>query len=95
MKVFYCLLSAAVTIGLITLLNVQLPLGGSKTPRLGYFLSPQKGFWQNAEPTDETFDGKVLDGNLQANSEVYFDDRLVPHIYAQNEHDAFSQHANQ
>lgn len=89
MKVFYCLLSATVTIGLITLLNVQLPLGGSKTPRLGYFLSPQKGFWQNAESTDETFDGKVLNENLQANAEVYFDERLVPHVYAQNEHDAF------
>src|SRR5690348_9827298 len=83
------LISGLITIFLIIVLNVQLPTGGSKTPRLGYFLSPQKGFWQNAEPVNKNYsDDLKLDG-LEGNSDVYFDDRLVPHVYADNEHDAF------
>jgi len=80
---------AGITISLIVSLDVQLPAGGSKTPRLGYFLSPAKGFWQNAEPVNEDFNGELKLQNLHGNAEVYFDERLVPHVYADNEHDAF------
>src|SRR5438046_6286418 len=83
------IVSAVVTAALVIILNSQLPTGGSKTPRLGYFLSPQTGFWQNAEPVNENFNADIKFGDLKGNSEVYFDDRLVPHVYADNEHDAF------
>ena len=89
MRIVPLILCAAVTTGLVILLNVQIPTGGSKTPRLGYFLSPQKGFWQNAEPTDISFNGDLKFDGLEGNADVYFDDRLVPHVYADNEHDAF------
>ncbi|HRH60845.1 MAG TPA: penicillin acylase family protein, partial [Chitinophagaceae bacterium] len=89
MKFAATLLSACVTIFLIVLFDSQLPVNGSKTPRLGYFLSPQKGFWQNAEPANESFDGDMQFDELQGKTEVYFDERLVPHVYADNEHDAF------
>ncbi len=89
MRIILFILSAVVTIVLIVALNSQLPTGGSKTPRLGYFLSPQKGFWQNAEPVNADFNADFKSKDLQGNAEVYFDNRLVPHLYADNEHDVF------
>ena len=89
MRFVWLFLSTTVTIGLIYILNIQLPVGKSKTPRLGMFLSPQKGFWQNAEPANVSFDGNVKMKGLTTNADVYFDDRLVPHIYAANNEDAY------
>ncbi|MFY7963918.1 MAG: penicillin acylase family protein [Chitinophagaceae bacterium] len=89
MRFFWLFLSTTVTIGLISILNMQLTSGKAKTPRLGLFLSPQKGFWQNAEPANVSFDGNVKMKGLSTNADVYFDDRLVPHIYAQNNADAY------
>lgn len=82
-------LSAILTAALIIVLNRQLPVGNSKTPRLGYFLSPQQGFWQNAEPVTASFDENVKVQGLQGKVEVFFDDRLVPHIYAETDKDAY------
>lgn len=89
MRIIPFIVSAAVTTGLVIVLSVQLPAGESKTPRFGYFLHPQKGFWQNAEDSDASFDGEIKLTALQGNADVYFDDRLVPHIYADNNHDAY------
>ncbi len=89
MKIAGCLLSLLITIALICVLNIQLPANGGKTPRLGYFLSPQKGFWQNAERADISFNGNLKLPGLKGNADVYLDERLVPHIYADNEDDAF------
>ncbi len=57
--------SAIVTISLVTVLNIQLPVGGSKTPKLGYFLSPQQGFWKNAEKINANFDAHIFANNLK------------------------------
>ncbi|MEP7318799.1 MAG: penicillin acylase family protein [Panacibacter sp.] len=89
MRIVPFILSAAVTTGLVILLNMQLPVNGGKTPRLGYFLSPQKGFWQNAEPVNVSFNANLKFDSLQGEASVYLDERLVPHVYADNEHDAF------
>lgn len=89
MRVIPFLISAAVTTGLVIALNTQLPLAGAKTPRLGYFLSPQQGFWQNAVANEEDYGGELKLAGLQGNADVYFDDRLVPHVYAENERDAY------
>src|SRR6218665_1357030 len=81
--------SLLVTAALVTVLNVQLPVAGSKTPRLGYFLSPHVGFWQNAESANISFDtDKKLPG-IKNVTDVYFDERLVPHVYADNDADAY------
>ncbi len=87
MRIIACIISAVVTILLIIVLNVRWKTGGNETPRLGYFLSPQKGFWQNAE-NDKNFNLDLALKELQDNATVYFDERLVPHIYAENDHDA-------
>ncbi len=55
MRFFWFFLSAIITTALILVLNTPLTVGKSKTPRLGMFLSPQKGFWQNAESKDISF----------------------------------------
>jgi penicillin amidase len=82
-------ISAVVTVALVTVLNVPLPSGKTKTPRLGYFLSPQMGFWQNAEPVNVSFNNDIKVKGINTSTQVYFDDRLVPHIYAQNDADAY------
>jgi penicillin amidase len=89
MRILPFLLSGICTAGLITALNTQLPAGGSKTPRLGYFLSPQLGFWQNAEPTNASFDGEIKLAGMHGKADVYIDDRLVPHVYAESDADAY------
>lgn len=89
MRFIPLLISGIATVLLITLLNTQLPAGASKTPRLGYFLSPQLGFWQNAEPADADFNADLKTKDLTGKVDVYLDERLVPHIYADNDLDAY------
>ena len=89
MRIWPFIISAIITTGLIVVLNIPLTIGGSKTPRLGDFLSPQHGFWQNADPADEDFNASLSFPELQGKAEVYFDERLVPHVYAEVENDAF------
>ncbi len=89
MRVVPFLISAVVTAGLIIALDVQFPSGTAKTPRFGYFLSPQKGFWQNAEPVDISYNVDIKLPGLTGNVQVAFDERLVPHVYADNEQDLY------
>ncbi|HUR11319.1 MAG TPA: penicillin acylase family protein, partial [Flavitalea sp.] len=75
---FFCIL-------LIYLFSISL----GPVPPLGKFLSPQHGFWQNAEDVDRI---PVIElGNQQLSDKVtvYLDNRLVPHVFAQHENDAF------
>lgn len=78
-------LSAVITVALVWALNK--PWGS--VPAMGKFMSPQHGFWQNAEneriPTSLTLNF----AELQQPVDVYFDERLVPHVFAQNESDLF------
>ncbi len=89
MRIAPFLVSGLLTTGLVIVLNMQLPAGGSKTPRLGYFLSPQLGFWQNAEAANTSFNNDMKLPGLRGKVDVYMDDRLVPHIYAENDLDAY------
>lgn len=89
MRILPLIISSTVTTALIVVLNIQLPVGSGKTPRLGYFLSPQQGFWQNAEPANISFNKNISIHGINATTDVYFDDRLVPHIYAETDDDAY------
>lgn len=55
-------------------------------PGLGKFLDPYHGCWQNAKLETEN---KIVYNfkDLLKPVEVRFDNRLVPHIFAQNNHD--------
>lgn len=85
MRITAFLFSSAVTLALIFALNNR----WGKVPALGAFLSPQQGFWQNAEPTDEDYNQTLSFHSLKGRATVYFDERLVPHVFAAQEEDAY------
>ncbi len=89
MRLLPLIASAILTTGLVFTLDTQLKIGNSKAPRLGYFLSPQHGFWKNAEKINTNFDATIIANELKGNVDVYVDDRLVPHIYADHDADAY------
>lgn len=89
MRVVPFIIASAVTVALIITLNTSLTIGGVKAPAFGTFLSPQQGFWQNAEAANTDFSGNLNFPFLQGKVEVYFDERLVPHIFAEQENDAY------
>src|SRR5687768_3894922 len=84
MRVVYFILISITTIVLIVILNSTVLLPAP----LGRLLSPQHGFWQNAEAVDKNFSGYVA-CPLAGRVDVYLDDRLVPHIFAEQENDAW------
>ncbi len=58
-------------------------------PPLGKFFSPFEGFWQNAEPLKNSFELTLPIKGLTNRANISYDDRLVPHIFAQNEADLY------
>ena len=85
MRILPFSICAVLTVGLIWALNK--PWGS--TPALGKFISPQHGFWQNAENEELPVKLNLNFPFLQDQVEVYFDDRMIPHVFAQNETDLF------
>lgn len=57
-------------------------------PAFGPLLSPFVGFWQNAE-TGQLVDEKIELNGTQAPVTVIFDDLAIPHVFAQNDRDAY------
>ena len=87
MRIIPFALSTIVTAGLIFALNRP---WGAKVPMVaGSFLSPQTGFWQNAEPTAADFNADLKFPELKGKASVYFDERLVPHVFAENDEDLY------
>jgi penicillin G amidase len=89
MKILKAIVSLLLAGGLVYALNTKF----GAIPPLGKFLSPFVGFWQNAEsslPIDLVYTEENLNiKGLQAEVKVYFDENRVPHIFAQNDHDAY------
>lgn len=85
MKYFLAFLFASLTAGMIYFLDK--PLGA--LPPLGPLLSPQHGFWQNAEPVDQDYGGELKLPGLKGAVQVHIDDRLVPHVFAENDEDLY------
>jgi penicillin G amidase len=89
MRIVPLIISAVVTTALVITLNTRLTIGGVEGPAFGKFFSPQHGFWQNAENGDEDFAANLRFPQLTGKADVYFDERLVPHIFAEQENDAY------
>ncbi|MDB5196466.1 MAG: acyl-homoserine-lactone acylase [Flaviaesturariibacter sp.] len=85
MRVLPFILSTVITVALVYSLDHK----WGAIPPLGKFLSPQQGFWQNAEPADEDYNQQLTLNGLKGKATVYLDDRLVPHIFAEQEADAY------
>ncbi|HUZ59887.1 MAG TPA: penicillin acylase family protein [Hanamia sp.] len=84
MKIFYFATYGIITLVLIVILNSSLLIPAP----LGKLLNPQQGLWQNAEPLDEDYSAQLSFPQLNGKVKVYFDERLVPHVFADNENDA-------
>jgi len=85
MKILSLIVSAIVTIILVLLFNTRMLL---PVP-LGQLLNPQEGLWQNAEPVDKNYSEQMSFPQLEGKVKVYFDERLVPHVFADNNNDAY------
>ncbi len=82
---FIALISTTTLIALFSWHNpFQIPL-----PPIGDFFNPFTGFWQNAEsialPPVQTLHFSTLKKEVT----IILDDRLVPHVFAENPEDAF------
>lgn len=58
-------------------------------PPLLKFLNPFTGFWQNAERSAPSKNKKLVLKNAHDKIEILFDDRMIPHVFAQNDHDVY------
>src|ERR1700742_713784 len=77
--------SIAVTLLLIWALDSKLgPL-----PPLGAFLNPSTGFWQNAESKHVLAAENLKINGLQGKVVIKYDENMVPHIFAENDHDLY------
>jgi penicillin G amidase len=85
MRIVPLIISVVISVGLIICLDRQ----WGSLPPIGRFLSPQEGFWQNAEPLGNDLNASIELPQLKDRGKVYFDDRLIPHIFANNEEDAY------
>ena len=85
MRVILFIIFAFITVSLIVILNSRILLSAP----LGRLLSPQHGVWQNAEPVNENFTADLSFPQLAGKVNVYLDERLVPHIFAEQENDAY------
>ena len=85
MRIVPFLIFAFLTTAFIVILNSTLLLPAP----LGKLLSPQHGVWQNAEPVNQDFNADIRFPQLAGKVNVYFDERLVPHIFAEQENDAY------
>ncbi|WP_186758755.1 penicillin acylase family protein [Echinicola salinicaeni] len=83
MKYFGFLIVFIFTLILAVGLSVKL----GPVPPLGYLLDPYHGFWQNSYSEDEDIEKSVKISGLKAAVSINYDENLIPHIFAQNEHD--------
>jgi penicillin amidase len=83
MKYAYLFLSGLLLTAWIVFGNYPAP-AGLPIPALGKFFSPTDGFWHNtlAEVHDRTADRRLLINHPLAQGSIHFDDRSVPHIFA-------------
>lgn len=87
MQLFKFLLVVGISISLLFLCHSHQPFS-SRLPSLGRLFSPFDGFWQNAEQAVQGEFTLELEG-VKAPVQVIFDERMVPHIFAQNDDDLF------
>ncbi|MEO6453570.1 MAG: penicillin acylase family protein [Ginsengibacter sp.] len=85
MRIVPLIVTVAITVILIVILDSTLVLPAP----LGKLLSPQHGVWQNAEAADEDFNAELKFPGLTGKVNVYLDEGLVPHIFAEEENDAY------
>ncbi len=85
MKLLKAVIALSVALILVIVLNSKL----GDIPPLGKFLDPFHGFWQNAEPRNLSKNQELKIDGLQGKVQISFDNQMIPHIFAENDHDLF------
>ncbi|MFQ5602830.1 MAG: penicillin acylase family protein [bacterium] len=78
-------ISLVVTCALIVILNIKI----AALPPLGKFLDPIHGFWRNTKFSTEANEITTHVTGLEESVTILLDDRQIPHIFAENEHDLY------
>jgi penicillin G amidase len=99
MRIFRAVFLTLITILLVYVLNnklTDLPFVGTSIPEkyaglppVGKFTDPFQGFWANAERKDPAKEIQLKADSLKGKVTILFDDRLVPHIFAENDEDLY------
>lgn len=84
MKSIKIVLSIALMAGMFYLFNFK----HGSLPPLGKFLNPHSGFWRNNSQMDR-IPNTLKIKEFKQDVQVIFDNRRVPHIFAENTHDLF------
>lgn len=87
MQVVKFFVALSVTVLFILLFDWHHPFD-SPLPAVGKFFNPATGFWQNAQVKDLPGTQELQLDGVREEVQVVFDERLVPHIFAQNVEDA-------
>lgn len=85
MKIVKAVFAGFFAFALIVVLNTKL----GDIPPLAKFLDPFQGFWTNAEPKEQNPDNNLIIVGLKSDVEIRFDDQMIPHIFADNNHDLY------
>lgn len=79
------ILPALLFSGWLFLLSTDIPAGENFLPAIGRFFSPFQGIWHSVHPSDASYTFK---GKTKQPVRILFDERDIPHIYAQSMEDA-------
>src|SRR5215216_688535 len=85
MRILPVIVFSLITVGLVIVFNTRLLIPAP----LGELLSPQHGVWQNAEDVNTDFSADLKFPQLKGKVTVYFDERLVPHVFAEDGNDVY------
>ncbi|MGB1038382.1 MAG: penicillin acylase family protein [Bacteroidia bacterium] len=88
MRRSFGLLILSLGLGLLYFIYTPQTISGKAIPPLGKLLNPYSGAWQNAEDSTDYSDFNLNSEYVSEEVKIIFDDRMVPHIYAQNIEDA-------
>jgi penicillin amidase len=84
MKLLKTILPFIILVGLIISLDTQF----GSIPPIGKFVDPESGFWANAE-TSIPGSADIQIEDFEGSASIYFDERRVPHIFAENDYDLY------
>jgi penicillin amidase len=86
MKVTKAVLSVIATLVLILALEIK---WSNKLPSIAVFLNPATGFWQNGDSKHIIKEKHLKLKGLQGTVVIKYDENMVPHIFAENDHDLY------
>jgi len=87
--IFKKVLPTLFALGFLYLMHNPLTFGSVALPAIGKLFNPFTGFWANGEGLLGQMETKLDFPEIGTNTEMYLDERMVPHIFAQSASDAY------